>query len=124
MKYLALFLLLPNLAFAGDLTVDWDWPTTFSDDSPVQPGNIVDALIQVGTCTSVTTPTFGTVTRSQPVLHPATTFTFVGLANGQYCIRGYARSADATQNAPSSNVVAVQITGKKLKPIVVRLRLP
>jgi hypothetical protein len=124
MKYLALLLLLPGLAFAGDIAVEWDWPTTYSDDSPALPAEFADALIQVGTCTSTSTPTFGTVTRSQPVPYPGTTHTFVGLANGQYCIRGFARMVDTTRNSPASNVIAVNVTGKKIKPLVVRLKLP
>jgi hypothetical protein len=103
------------------MAVAWDWPTTYEDDSPVVAGDLTGVQLQVGTCADVVIPTFGVVSRGQLVTFPATTYTFVGLANGQYCVRGYARHADATRNALSSNVIAVKITGGRVRPVVIRL---
>ena len=125
MKHFALIaLLLPGFAFAADLAGEIEWPTTYSDGTPALPAEFADALLQIGTCADPAIPTFGAVNKTLTVPYPTTDFLFTGMANGQYCIRGYARMVDTTRNSNASNVLAVKLTNARVSALVLRLKLP
>jgi hypothetical protein len=116
-RLLALALLLPAFAHAGNLIVSWDWPTQYMDGTPIAAGELTNARIQLGTCTTVSPAVFGTMTRERLVAFPTATFTFTAVPNGTYCARGFAQAG--TEESDSSNVIAIKITNRP-KQIILR----
>ena len=92
-KLLPLLLLLPLSALGAEVNVTWVHPTQYSDNSALPLEAIRDTTVQYGTCTTATTPTFGTLTRETIVPGPARTVLFSAVAPATYCFR--ARTTDA-----------------------------
>lgn len=92
MKKLLALLLLPLSAVAADATVTWTHPTQYTSGAPLALEAIRETTVQYGTCTTATTPTFGTLTKETIVPGPAATVKLTGIAAGTYCFR--ARTTD------------------------------
>ena len=104
MKTLAMVALLIALpAGAADVKVSWTNPTQYSDGTALALDNIKDTRVQYGTCTTATTPTFGTLTGEKYVPGPEATMTFTGVAAGTYCFR--AQTTDLQSRVSSWSVV-------------------
>ena len=88
MKALAMLAFIAAFAAnAADVKVSWTHPTQYSDGTVLALENIKDTRVQYGSCTTATTPTFGTLAVEKYVLAPAALHTFTTVAAGTYCFR-------------------------------------
>jgi len=112
---LILVAVLFSVAQAADVKVSWSHPTQYTDNTPLALENIKETQVQYGTCTTATTPTFGTLTAEQVAAAPLTTITFTAVVPGKFCFR--ARTVDLQLRA-SAWTAAVAKTVVDIKPKV------
>lgn len=102
-----------NSARAADATVSWTHPTQYTDGTAFTVDKIKESLVQYGTCTTATTPTFGTLTADAVVPAPAATVKLTGITAGTYCFR--VRTVDTNSQVSSWSIV-VQKAVVEVKP--------
>jgi hypothetical protein len=102
---LPLLLLCPDvtLAAAGEITVNWDAPTEYTDGTPLPQSEIRNFRIQVGQPNAK--GGFGTLLITQWVGPTKRSYTFVALPPGKYSFRGYCVTTNNATSAPTKTVL-------------------
>lgn len=89
-------------AMAGEKTVSWNLPTTFADQTPLAPEQIVGTVVEHGSCEGTQ---FGVARGAVMALGAAKSIVVTGLPDGPSCFRARVLTRDAVSE-PANPVSA------------------
>lgn len=120
-KILFLALLMPAVAFAGSVTVNWTAATKNKDGSTIPttgPDSVGTYKVEYGNCTGGSPVIFGTKAGETTVPGTQLTATIANLAPGTYCFRAYTITVAGGVNGTSdpTNVVSAVVSAPLPSP--------